>query len=572
MAVSSTFSPKYQSSRALIIGINKYAHCPPLAHAANDAKGIAKVLADRFSFGEVALLTDEEATRQAIFTKFHGLADLGNCDVEDRLLVFFAGHGHTVTGNRNEIGFLVPCDGQVSSISSLIRWDDLTRGAELIPAKHIFFIMDACFSGLALHRKIPPGSARYINDMMSRYSRQVLTAGKADETVSDGNGTRLGHSIFTSHVLDALDGAASLQPGVVTATGIMSYVHKQVGTDPYSKQTPHFGHVEGDGDFIFSGFDGASSRAAEGPDLPVRLSTPEAEEVPLGVAERMKDLVDDPALRIKLMDFVNGHLRVVATRLTPEEFSMTSPEDVSARIKRYEDAVSDLQVIVVLLAHWAEDRHHQVLQHIFARLTDLQTERSGLQQWLWLSWYPIVFLLYSAGIAALARNNFGALAQTLLAKVTDPSGSRNPTTPVAFLAMEKVTNLNDTFKRLPGYENKHVPRSEYLHVRLQPALEDQLFLGRSYDHLFDQFEILLTLFYAHHLKTTQNRVWGPPGRFAWKHSSHGEASPYLALVSEAKTLRQGWQPVAQGLFNGKPDEFGEIADAYRQLMERHPFF
>jgi hypothetical protein len=51
-------------------------------------------------------------------------------------------------------GFLVPCDGDVSNLASLIRWDDLTRGADLIEAKHILFLMDACYGGLALNRAV----------------------------------------------------------------------------------------------------------------------------------------------------------------------------------------------------------------------------------------------------------------------------------------------------------------------------------------------------------------------------------------------------------------------------------
>ena len=32
---------------------------------------------------------------------------------DDRILVFFAGHGHTVTGRHQETGFLVPVDGNI---------------------------------------------------------------------------------------------------------------------------------------------------------------------------------------------------------------------------------------------------------------------------------------------------------------------------------------------------------------------------------------------------------------------------------------------------------------------------
>ena len=66
---------------------------------------------------------------------------------DDRIVVFFAGHGLTRPGFRGEVGFLVPVDGDTDDLSSLIRWDDLTRNAELIIAKHVLFMMDACYGG-----------------------------------------------------------------------------------------------------------------------------------------------------------------------------------------------------------------------------------------------------------------------------------------------------------------------------------------------------------------------------------------------------------------------------------------
>ncbi len=111
--------------------------------------------------------------------------------------------------NRGEIGFLVPYDGKIEDLSTLIRWDDFTRNAELIHAKHIFFIMDACYGGLAITRFLPAGSVRYLKDMLNRYTRQVLTAGKADEQVADGGGPIPGHSIFTGHFLGCPCGESS---------------------------------------------------------------------------------------------------------------------------------------------------------------------------------------------------------------------------------------------------------------------------------------------------------------------------------------------------------------------------
>src|SRR5690606_18808683 len=109
-----------------------------------------------------------------------------------------------------------------------------------------------CYGGLAISRRpLPPGSTRFLRNMLQRYARQVLTSGKADEVVADAGGVRAGHSIFTAHVLDALEGAAATSEGVLTANRLMAYVYEKVANDQNSHQTPHYGFLDGDGDFVF---------------------------------------------------------------------------------------------------------------------------------------------------------------------------------------------------------------------------------------------------------------------------------------------------------------------------------
>ncbi|WP_083875192.1 caspase family protein [Afipia broomeae] len=129
-----TYLPKYRESRAIIIGIDKYQYVSPLLHACNDATAIAKSLVDLFAFPKpnVEVLLNEDATRANILRAFLRLAGESVTEADDRVLVFFAGHGHTVSGRRGETGFLVPVDGKADDLATLIRWDELTRNADLI--------------------------------------------------------------------------------------------------------------------------------------------------------------------------------------------------------------------------------------------------------------------------------------------------------------------------------------------------------------------------------------------------------------------------------------------------------
>jgi Caspase domain len=582
MPSTTAYLPEYKRSRALVIGIDKYSHVSPLLHACNDATAIAKALTDQFAFPstDVEILLNEEATRDRILRAFLRLAGESATEPDDRILIFFAGHGHTVSGRRGETGFLVPVDGKSDDLASLIRWDELTRNADLIHAKHILFLMDACYGGLALTRKtIPPGSMRFLKDMLQRYSRQVLTAGKADEVVSDGGGTRPGHSIFTSHLLDGMDGAAA-GGGILTGHGLMAYVYNKVGADSHSHQTPHFGFLDGDGDFIFDvselkDLESKDSVALQ-PSLDIFIkapSVPAPEGPPDTVAETFKRLLADPTQKIKLNDFTNEILRRASAALSQAKFPadvQLTDEEFSARIQSYEDAISDLAVVVILLARWAETDQIHILENIYSRLSEIEHPKAGSLVWIRLFWYPILFLMYAGGIAALSANRYIALRASLFAPVYSEQQILDQNEPPAVLAVVSyMTEIVDQFKRLPGSDRLYVPRSEHIYKRLQPILEDQLFLGRSYDQLFDDFEILLALSFADlRDKDVSEHVWGPPGRFAWKESSGRGNAPYSRFVTNAKKRGPGWGLLDAGFFSQSEKRFSEVADAYGQVLKK----
>ena len=102
----------YGTSRALVIGINHYSVVSPLGYAVHDATAVAESLISDLSFDahSVHVLLDEEATKLNIMSAYMSLCRDGT-QSDDRLVVFFAGHGHTEHSHRGEVGFLVPFDG-----------------------------------------------------------------------------------------------------------------------------------------------------------------------------------------------------------------------------------------------------------------------------------------------------------------------------------------------------------------------------------------------------------------------------------------------------------------------------
>jgi len=247
----------YGESHAVIIGINEYASWPRLNYAVSDARAMARLLIDQFGFDErkVHLLLDGDATRERIMALLGGtIADPSAVGPDDRVIVFFAGHGATrELPSGRSLGYIIPVDaGRDEYHGRAISMTTLQDINEACPAKHLLYVMDACYGGQALLRGGGGGHAsdKYLKEITKRRARQVLTAGGPDEQVTD-NGPG-GHSIFTWTVLEGLRGKADLNGDQhVTATELFAHVGPVVSS--LSHQTPAFGSLEGSegGEVVF---------------------------------------------------------------------------------------------------------------------------------------------------------------------------------------------------------------------------------------------------------------------------------------------------------------------------------
>ena len=253
-------APLYRESWAVVIGINAYKNWPRLSYAVSDAKSVRDMLTRKYGFASdhITTLLDGDATRDKIIGVLgDSLADGKRIAREDRVFVFFAGHGATrkLPSGKSQ-GYLIPVDADAKNLQSqAISMTNFQDISDAIPAKHVFFVMDACYSGLALTRgagPIPTGDRRqFLQEITRREAREVLTAGGADEQVADGGPD--GHSIFTWTLLQGLEGKADLDgDGAITATELAAYLVPSVSS--LSRQTPVFGHIPGSegGEFVFA--------------------------------------------------------------------------------------------------------------------------------------------------------------------------------------------------------------------------------------------------------------------------------------------------------------------------------
>jgi uncharacterized caspase-like protein len=240
----------YAKRIAVVVGIDQYQRWPSIEGAVRDAR-LMKARLEELGFDDVREVLDTQATRSEILDLL-GKEIPEIAGEEDLVVVFFSGHGQTETlpgGARR--GYLVPVGGDPDRpFSTAISMDRLRDLADRIPAKHIFFAIDACYSGIGFQRgiRVVNRGPDHVTQMKRRRAVQLITAGTEGQQAAEVDG----YGLFTKVMAAGLAGDADANDdGVVTATELGAYVRPAVSTATDGRQTPQYGTLQGTGDVVF---------------------------------------------------------------------------------------------------------------------------------------------------------------------------------------------------------------------------------------------------------------------------------------------------------------------------------
>ena len=241
---------KRMKNHILAIGIDNYQFSRQLNNCVNDSKLLTNTLHKYYEFIEnnTVELYDGKATRARIIIELDRISEVLNSD--DNLLIYYAGHGFFK--EKLNFGFLVPVDGRVDSVDSLIPNSlilDYLRG---IQAHHIFLIVDSCFSGDFIIKNNLNSRSGSISEVFAERvdripSRWGLAAGRI-EKVEDG---LIGnHSPFNRSLVDYLIHTNAKQFAVsdliTSVCNLTTYNSKQTPIGGPLFQVGHRG-----GEFVF---------------------------------------------------------------------------------------------------------------------------------------------------------------------------------------------------------------------------------------------------------------------------------------------------------------------------------
>ena len=250
----------YKESHALVIGAGEYTNgWPKLRGVKKDVLQVSEALRKQ-GFNVVLV---EDPSREKMLAAFEDFISRYGQEPENRLVVYYAGHGHTLELSTNvKMGYLVPVEApnpgndRNGFLATAVDMEQIQTYAKRFQSKHVLFLFDSCFSGSVFYtsRAVP----MHITDKTSKPVRQFITAGSENEEVPD-------ESIFRSQFVAALNGEADYdKDGFLTGTELGMFLQNTVVEYSRKTQQPQFGKIRDPnldkGDFVF-----VMNAAAENP-------------------------------------------------------------------------------------------------------------------------------------------------------------------------------------------------------------------------------------------------------------------------------------------------------------------
>jgi len=195
-----------RSLGAIVVGIGAYRYdrsqFPLLRYASKDAADVVHYLTTCWPKPDEARLipvADEDATVGAVTDAFVTLAQEGPYDLQ---LIFLSGHG--LVDSRSAGFVLQPSSG--SSSLSLLDYAHLDRLLSSVSARRTILILDCCYAEGITRRM------SFFGGLGESDARLFIASSREQQLTWEDE--RVGHGIFTAHLLDLLKTGSSVRLGV----------------------------------------------------------------------------------------------------------------------------------------------------------------------------------------------------------------------------------------------------------------------------------------------------------------------------------------------------------------------
>ena len=324
---------------ALVIGIENKKN--RLRWAVDDAVEIGWLLKQDFGFDVTCAITRYpsapgrknhakmlDALVGEHYTDKNGILNLfdeivRNTQKNDQVLIYFSGHGKPDEYSK-EVGYLIPYSGNLKKPSAtLINMDKFATMSKRLRAKHVLFVLDSCYSGIAgafstMSEQNPKDhTTEDIRQMMGSRARHILTAGETNKKAIMLPDKEM--SAFSFYLKRALESEAGIRradftrDGVILASELKLYLSDKMGKDNRVTHNPcFFNYTEDSGEFVF---------------------VPDGYGKGLSDAGKLEVLSNPFGAKIFIQDEFKGTAPLIIAGLAPATYPVTAKSGQESRVK-----------------------------------------------------------------------------------------------------------------------------------------------------------------------------------------------------------------------------------------------
>lgn len=286
-----------------------------------------------------------------------------------------------------------------------------------------------------------------------------------------------------------------------------------------------------------------------------------------------KRYLEEEKYKIRLHDLVMQETKNLIDDVSAKNYSTQQPvpdtDELLRRMKQHEARTEILQAMFVTGGYWGNRNTADLLVKSLERLADQKRQDGGYKAWINIQLYPILLLVFSAGLAALAADNYGMLASLLL-KPQNKYAMRGKE-PLILSVFPSAIIEQTTGWLLPNLDKHYTPASDYLVDTLSIPLKEYITEQNDLEDKFDRLEYLIGLSIIDHHLQTSAYPWGPIGRFGW-HGRRSNDSIMSQVKNEFEIEKENWKPLKAGFFGGSLDRANDAQmNMFEELKQTHWF-
>jgi hypothetical protein len=300
-------------------------------------------------------------------------------------------------------------------------------------------------------------------------------------------------------------------------------------------------------------------------------------------------LSEEDKYHIRIFDIIKEETEKIWKLLHSEAFDIQKwkldKDAIVKKIHEYEQLTEMLVTLLIPLAYFDDrGKNSYLATQVIDRLAE-PPRTSGSTALIAFQGYPSLLLIYSVGIAALAKENWCFFKHIFLETTYRGYSKKEPI--LEYINPWYVLrSFPKEFIPRENAKNEYTPENNYLYDVMYGYIKDYIPDEKKYEELFDTFEFLVGVIYIYMTfwlnRTEEEREFFKKeeypshsiagGRFMWKYFGrraliNKEDNPMEHFIKKGISQGDNWGLLKQGFFDGSSEIFKLCLSKHKNIIK-----